>query len=89
MINSYIRSLKFLNYLILTIPSNPILLVASSQQRYNSAKIVFQINCQVSTSAGRFQKAQKLNGKVRNKLIKTNTSYKNIQKTKKDRGLGG
>ena len=63
MINSYIRSLKFLNYLILTIPSNPILLVASSQQRYNSAKIVFQINCQVSTSAGRFQKAQKLNGK--------------------------
>ena len=83
MINSYIRSLKFLNYLILTIPSNPILLVASSQQRYNSAKIVFQINCQVSTSAARFQKAQKLNGKVRNKLIKTNTSYKNIQKTKK------
>ena len=83
MINSYIRSLKFLNYLILTIPSNPIFLVASSQQRYNSAKIVFQINCQVSTSAGRFQKAQKLNGKVRNKLIKTNTSYKNIQKTKK------
>ena len=83
MINSYTRSLKFLNHLILTIPSNSILLVASSQQRHNSAKIAFQINCQVSTSAGRFQKAQKLNGKVRNKLIKTNTSYKNIQKTKK------
>ena len=58
MTNSYIKSLKFANHLILTI-SLPHTTLPCHRQKNHSSKLNLQINCQVSIPAARYRRKRK------------------------------